>query len=94
MRRRRTFRSISVQGAARQGVGPACLPARSSWARSRPKWRRTSRRVANAKQKSDTLAAEAASLRQKLIDTAARIESLEREDRQLDDEIARLETAG
>jgi len=35
--------------------------------------------LASAKQKSDTLAAEAASLRQKLIDTATRIEGLERQ---------------
>ncbi len=47
--------------------------------------------VDTAKQKSDQLSAEAASLRQKLIATAARIESLERETIALDDEIARLE---
>ncbi len=47
--------------------------------------------LANAKQKSDTLSAEASSLRQKLIATAARVESLEQETVSLDDEIARLE---
>ena len=47
--------------------------------------------VDSAKQKSDQLSAEAAGLRQKLIATAARIESLERETITLGDEIARLE---
>ena len=47
--------------------------------------------VAGAKQKSETLAAEAKSLRQKLIDTAARIGSLETEKLALDDQIAKLE---
>jgi septal ring factor EnvC (AmiA/AmiB activator) len=45
--------------------------------------------LAGAKQKSDTLAAEAASLRKKLIDTAARIETLER---QKIDAAAQIET--
>jgi septal ring factor EnvC (AmiA/AmiB activator) len=45
--------------------------------------------LAGAKQKSDTLAAEAAALRKKLIDTAARIETLER---QKIDAAAQIET--
>ena len=45
--------------------------------------------LAGAKQKSDTLAAEAASLRKRLIDTAARIETLER---QKIDTAAQIET--
>jgi len=44
----------------------------------------------SAKQKSDTLAAEAASLRQKLIATAARIETLERQKIETDAQIVRL----
>ena len=47
--------------------------------------------VANAKQKSEQLSQEATGLRQKLIDTAARVESLERETVTLDGEIAQLE---
>jgi septal ring factor EnvC (AmiA/AmiB activator) len=46
--------------------------------------------LANAKQKSDALAAEAAALRQKLIATAARIESLERQKVNADAQIVRL----
>lgn len=48
--------------------------------------------LANAKQKSDLLTQQAESLRQKLIATAARVESLEQETVTLDDEIAHLET--
>ena len=44
----------------------------------------------SAKQKSDALAAQAASLRQKLIATAARIEGLERQKAGTDDQILRL----
>jgi len=44
----------------------------------------------SAKQKSDALAAQAASLRQKLIATAARIEGLERQKAGADDQILRL----
>jgi murein hydrolase activator len=47
--------------------------------------------VADAKQKSEQLSQEATGLRQKLIDTAARVESLERETVTLDGEIAQLE---
>jgi len=47
--------------------------------------------VANAKQKSEQLSQEATSLRQKLIDSAAKVESLERETVTLDGEIAQLE---
>jgi septal ring factor EnvC (AmiA/AmiB activator) len=47
--------------------------------------------MANAKEKSETLAAEAASLRRKLIDTASRIQGLEREQSDLDDDITRLQ---
>ncbi len=47
--------------------------------------------LANAKQKSDQLSAEATSLRQKLIATAARIENLEQETVSLGEEIDRLE---
>jgi murein hydrolase activator len=47
--------------------------------------------VANAKQKSEQLSQEATGLRQKLIDSAARVESLERETVTLDGEIAQLE---
>jgi septal ring factor EnvC (AmiA/AmiB activator) len=46
--------------------------------------------LTSAKQKSETLAAEAASLRQKLIQTAARIESLERQKADADVRIAQL----
>jgi septal ring factor EnvC (AmiA/AmiB activator) len=46
--------------------------------------------LASAKQKSDALAAEAAALRQKLIATAARIESLERQKVDADAQIVRL----
>jgi septal ring factor EnvC (AmiA/AmiB activator) len=46
--------------------------------------------LASAKEKSDTLAAEAAALRQKLIATAARIESLERQKVEADARILRL----
>ena len=46
--------------------------------------------LVSARQKSDTLAAEAAALRQKLIDTAARIESLERQKIEADAGIVRL----
>lgn len=45
----------------------------------------------SAKQKSDLLSQEASSLRQKLIATAGRVEGLEQETVNLDDEIARLE---
>ena len=47
--------------------------------------------VDDAKQKSDQLSSEAKTLRQRLIATAAKIESLEQETINLDDEIARLE---
>jgi septal ring factor EnvC (AmiA/AmiB activator) len=47
--------------------------------------------VADAKQKSEQLSQEATSLRQKLIDSAAKVESLERETVTLDGEIAQLE---
>jgi len=47
--------------------------------------------VANAKQKSEQLSQEATSLRQKLIDSAAKVESLERETVTLDGERAQLE---
>jgi len=47
--------------------------------------------VDDAKQKSDQLSAEAKTLRQRLIATAAKIESLEQETVYLDEEIARLE---
>ncbi len=47
--------------------------------------------LAGAKQKSDTLAAEAADLRKKLIDTARRIETLERQAIDSDTQIVRLE---
>jgi septal ring factor EnvC (AmiA/AmiB activator) len=46
--------------------------------------------LASAKEKSDTLAAEAAALRQKLVATAARIESLERQKVEADARILRL----
>ena len=46
--------------------------------------------LASAKEKSDTLAAEAAALRQKLIATAARIESLERQKADVDARIVQL----
>jgi septal ring factor EnvC (AmiA/AmiB activator) len=46
--------------------------------------------LASAKEKSDTLAAEASALRQKLIATAARIESLERQKNEADAQIVRL----
>jgi len=46
--------------------------------------------LSSAKQKSDTLAAQAAALRQKLIATAARIEILERQKVEADVQIARL----
>ena len=46
--------------------------------------------LASAKEKSDTLAAQAAALRQKLIATAARIENLERRKVEADAQIARL----
>ena len=48
--------------------------------------------VAGAKAKSLALASEAASLRQKLIDTAARIQNLEREQSLLDGQIADLQS--
>jgi murein hydrolase activator len=47
--------------------------------------------VDSAKQKSDQLSLEASTLRQKLIDTAAKVESLEQETVTLDSEIAGLE---
>lgn len=47
--------------------------------------------LASAKQKSDSLAAEAAGLRRKLIETAARIESLERETIAADAQLGKLE---
>ena len=47
--------------------------------------------VDNAKQKSEQLSQEATSLRQKLIDSAAKVESLERETVTLDGELAQLE---
>jgi murein hydrolase activator len=47
--------------------------------------------LASAKEKSDTLAAEAASLRKKLVETAARIESLEREKADADVRIVELQ---
>ncbi|HZQ40290.1 MAG TPA: peptidoglycan DD-metalloendopeptidase family protein, partial [Rhizomicrobium sp.] len=47
--------------------------------------------VANAKQKSDQLSQEASALRRKLIETAAKVESLEQETITLDGEIARLQ---
>ncbi len=46
--------------------------------------------LSSAKEKSDTLAAQAAALRQKLIATAARIESLERRREETDAQIVRL----
>jgi len=46
--------------------------------------------LASAKEKSDSLAAEAAALRQKLIATAARIESLERQQVEIDTRVAGL----
>jgi septal ring factor EnvC (AmiA/AmiB activator) len=46
--------------------------------------------VESAKLKSDTLSAQAAQLRQKLVDTATRVEALEEEKGNLDSEIARL----
>jgi len=46
--------------------------------------------LASAKEKSDSLAAEAAALRQKLIATAARIESLERQQVEIDARVAGL----
>jgi septal ring factor EnvC (AmiA/AmiB activator) len=46
--------------------------------------------LASAKEKSDSLAAEAAALRQKLIATAARIESLERQQVEINARVARL----
>ncbi len=48
--------------------------------------------LASAKEKSDSLAAQAAGLRQKLIATAARIENLERQKVEADAQIARLTT--
>lgn len=50
--------------------------------------------LASAKQKSDNLAAEAASLRQKLIATAARIEGLEQQKADADVQIVRLMAEG
>ncbi len=47
--------------------------------------------LADARQKSDTLAAEAAALRRKLIETAARIETLEQKKADADAQIVRLE---
>ncbi len=47
--------------------------------------------LAGAKQKSDTLTAEATSLRKKLIDTAARIEGLERQTIEADAELEKLQ---
>jgi murein hydrolase activator len=47
--------------------------------------------VASAKQKSDALASQAATLRQKLIDTAARIQALEREQSSLESDITQLQ---
>ena len=47
--------------------------------------------VASAKVKSETLASQAASLRKKLIETAARIQTLEREQASLEAEVARLQ---
>jgi septal ring factor EnvC (AmiA/AmiB activator) len=47
--------------------------------------------VASAKQKSDALASQAATLRQKLIDTAARIQALEREQSSLEGDITQLQ---
>ena len=81
MRRRRpNRRSISVQGAARQGAGQACPPARSSSAALKAE---LAQGHAGAGQRQGRKATrwrrEAPGLRQKLIDTAARIESLERE---------------
>jgi murein hydrolase activator len=46
--------------------------------------------VTTARQKSEALAAQAASVRQQLIATAARVQSLEREKAQIDSEVARL----
>ncbi len=46
--------------------------------------------VESAKLKSDTLSAQAAQLRQKLVDTATRVEALEEEKGNLDSEIAQL----
>jgi septal ring factor EnvC (AmiA/AmiB activator) len=48
--------------------------------------------VADAKQKSDALASQAATLRQKLVDTAARIQALERERSSLESDITQLQT--
>jgi murein hydrolase activator len=48
--------------------------------------------LASAKEKSDSLAAEAAALRQKLIATAARIETLERQQARINARVARLTT--
>ncbi len=48
--------------------------------------------VASAKAKSDALASEAANLRKKLIDTAARIQTLEREQTSLQSNISELQT--
>ena len=47
--------------------------------------------VASAKAKSDVLASQAATLRQKLIDTAARIQALEREQSSLESDITQLQ---
>jgi len=47
--------------------------------------------VASAKAKSEALASQAAALRQKLIDTAARIQALEREETSLETDIAQLQ---
>ena len=47
--------------------------------------------VANAKAQSDALHREAQALRQRLVDTAARVQALEAERGKLDLEIARLE---
>src|ERR1700744_2305364 len=47
--------------------------------------------LSSAKQKSEALATEAAGLRKKLVDTAARIESLERQKIDDDEQLARLE---
>ncbi len=52
---------------------------------------KTTPAVASAKQQSDALAAQALQLRQKLIDTAARIQALESEKIALDDQIVKLE---
>ncbi|HWC63567.1 MAG TPA: hypothetical protein VG501_08085, partial [Rhizomicrobium sp.] len=48
--------------------------------------------LAGARAKSQTLAAEAASLRSKLVATAAHVQGLEREQNNLTDQIARLQS--